>query len=44
MTNEIRVLREFLIEFSPFYANDEFLDEMDYGMLVEAVKNIVEVM
>ena len=44
MTNEIRVLREFLKEFSPFYADDSVLDSMDYHDLVEAVKDTVEEM
>lgn len=41
MTNEIKVLREFLIEFSPFYADEQVLDTMGYDDLVVAVKEAV---
>lgn len=44
MTNEIKVLREFLREFSPFYADDSVLDSMSYDDLVEAVKDTTEEM
>ena len=41
-TNEIRVLREFVREFNPFYAG--VCEEMDYEELVSVVKLTVEEM
>jgi hypothetical protein len=43
MTNEIKVLREFLLEFNPFY-NKTVLEDMVYDELVEAVKETVKEM
>jgi hypothetical protein len=43
MTNEFRVLREFLLEFNPFY-NEIILKGMTYEELVNAVKETVKEM
>jgi hypothetical protein len=40
-TNEIRVLKEFCQEFSPFY-NDDVLNGMSYNDLIQATKEIAK--
>jgi len=44
VSNEIKVLRAFLVEFNPFYADERILKEMTYGQLVDAVKETVKEM
>lgn len=41
MTNEIKVMKEFIIEFCPFYTI-EMLENFRYSELVSLVKQIVE--
>jgi hypothetical protein len=43
MTNEIKVLREFLLEFNPSYDKTD-LEDMNYTELVNAVKETVKEM
>jgi hypothetical protein len=43
MTNEIKVLREFLLEFNPYYDKTD-LEDMNYTELVNAVKETVKEM
>jgi hypothetical protein len=43
-TNELRVLREFLQEFNPIYADVGVLFSMSYRELVDAVKETVKEM
>ena len=43
ITNEIRILREFLVEFNPFF-NNEMVEKMDYVELINAVKETVKEM
>ena len=44
MTNEIKVMREFLMEFNPFYDDEKVLDGMNYDELVEAMKETLKEM
>ena len=44
MTNEIKVMREFLREFNPFYDDEKVLDDMNYDELVEAIKETLKEM
>ena len=37
MTNEIRILREFIMEFAPFY-NEPIAAQMNYDELIQAAK------
>ena len=43
MANEINVLREFIVEFSPFYTT-EMVAEMDYAELVKVAKEVAELL
>ena len=40
MNNEIKVLREFIEEFNPFY--ERLTENMNYNELIEVVKEIVD--
>lgn len=44
MTNEIKVMRDFLMEFNPFYADEKILNDMNYDELVEAMKETLKEM
>ena len=44
VTNEIKVMRDFLMEFNPFYADEKILDDMNYDELVEAMKETLKEM
>ena len=44
ITNEIKVMREFLMEFNPFYADEKILDDMNYDELVEAMRETLKEM
>ena len=39
--NEMRVLKEFVMEFSPFH-NKDIVNDMSYSELFDVVKEIVE--
>lgn len=41
-SNEIRVLKEFIMEFHPFQADTNILDDLKYYELTAIVKEIVE--
>lgn len=39
MSNEIAILKEFVIEFSPFYTS-KMVENMDYQELISVIKEI----
>lgn len=43
ITNEIRILTEFIVEFNPFYTK-EMVKDLSYDELISIVKEITEEM
>lgn len=40
VTNEMRILREFIVEFCPFFTK-EMADKMNYSELIVEIKEII---